>query len=203
MTIGTRSPVALAAVALLVAGCEEPPAPKAPLEATAASLSVEGLSVAPAGPLDGKRFEAKSAHYRVTRYPGRHRIDLYFDDPEPESCGLPLPRSGRRVFLRFPELQRFEVGEWSVEVDADEPPLEVHYEVGDTREWYGRAGGVAVLAIDEVEDRAVAGRLNVCFDDGQQSCVKGAFRAEECITRVDGQAVREGIGLLEPVPEGE
>lgn len=192
---------AVAASLGLATGCQGEPEPSLPLQATAAGLSVEQLTVAPAGDLAGQRFQAKSAFYRVNSYPGRERIDLYFDDPAPETCGLPLPRDTRRVFLRFPGLQAFETGEWAVEADAEDPPFTVHYERGVEHGWRGESGGVAVLAIDDVEDRVVRGRVNVCFDDGRQSCVRGAFAAERCVTRVDGQAIREGVGLHEPLPD--
>lgn len=191
----------LLALAAALLGCAGEPEPSAPMEATLDALSVEGLEVAPAGELAGDRFQAKSAYYRVISYEGRERVDLYFDDPAPERCGLPVPRSTRRVFLRFPGNQGFDTGETAVAADADDPPFTVHYEAPADHGWRGRVGGVAKLAIDEVDDRVVRGRLHVCFDDGQQSCVRGAFEATQCITRVDGQAIREGVGLHEPLPE--
>lgn len=206
-TVGARACAGFLGVGLGlgVVGCGGDEAPVAPLQKAASDLSLDGLEAPVSGTLAGEAFAADSAWYRVKRFPGRERVDLYFDSPAPERCGLPVRRETRRVWLRFPGKSALDPGELRAATDVhgkgDERPegtaLTVHYELGTRgHKWVGRSGGVVAVAIDEVEPRAISGRLNVCFDDGEQSCVAGAFRAPECFTRIDGRVFREGVGLL-------
>lgn len=191
---------ALVLSALALVGCQDEVAPSAPFETTPADLSVEGLSDPVSGELAGEAFAAVDVRMRVEKHVGRHRIDLFFSDTEFDDCALPLAREGRRAFLRFGGVTELEVGTLSG-ASGDEGSASVHYEIpSDSRDsgYRGVGGGAFRLEVDSVEQDIVAGRINVCFDDGQGSCLSGSFTARPCRGPIDGLAVRETELLGEP-----
>lgn len=192
MTRSTRgSLVAVAVAACFLSACGgDESAPRAPFEVTAADLSLDDLPEAVSGELAGEAFLATDVRIRVESHVGRHRVDLFFSDTDFDECALPLPRHGRRAFIRLPGLTELEPGELSGTA-GDDGTASVHYEVPADSGYQGVGGGAFRLQVESVEQDVVAGRVHVCFDDGRGSCLSGRFRAQPCRGPIDGVAVRE------------
>ena len=184
-------------------GCGEP-AP-APLMPDPGSARLDETPDGPvAGRIAGRAWRLAEARFDVVTRPGRQRVDLLLWDEAVERCGLPIERSGATVWLRFPERTALEPAEHAL--DAEEGSFEVHYEVPSEEGFIESHRGVATVRIDEADERAIRGRLRVCFADHDRSCVGGTFDASPCWSRIDGRALREPPGLrdeaLEPVRRG-
>jgi hypothetical protein len=97
---------------------------------------------------------------------------------------VPAPDLSRRVWLRIKGRGVLREGDYRTEDRAEPGPLSVHYEVPGAPDWIGVGGGAALLSLEEVEVDAVSGRVQICFDDGLGSCVKGTFRARVCKSEI-------------------
>ena len=206
---GTRALVALLASVALLA-CGEPAPASGPPSTELSAMSVDAIPATPvSGTLAGKDFTVVEARYRVENFPGRERVDLLLSDTPLRRCGLPIVREGRIAWLRFGGVTSLPTGEARLSADAEDAPFSIHYEdpSAEGRTYAGRDGGDAVVSLGEGELGRIPGKVFVCFGDGQGSCIKGSFVATPCFSRVDGRAIREGVGLedeaLEPEREGE
>ncbi len=161
------------------------------------SLDVDSADGPVAGELAGTAFEVQDVYFRAVRHEGFERVDLVFAEEQQDDCGLPLPRAGRRVFVRFDDVTEFPEG--SVTIDRDgEGDVSMHYEEQIDGKWVGVGVGVGRLEFDEVAESAIQGRVHLCFDDGAESCIAGTFSARACLSRLDGRLPREGTGLSNP-----
>ncbi|MBW2460280.1 MAG: hypothetical protein JRH11_01455 [Deltaproteobacteria bacterium] len=161
------------------------------------SLDVDSTDGPVAGELAGVALEVQDVYFRAFRHEGQERVDLVFAEAQQDDCGLPLPRDGRRVFVRFVGVT--ELSEGSVTIDRDgEGDVSMHYEQQIDGKWVGVGVGVGRLEFDEVAGSAIQGRVHLCFDDGAESCIAGAFTARACLSRLDGKLPREGTGLSNP-----
>jgi len=190
-----RQPLALCVLALFA--CDGPSPGSGPGTEELADLDLDGATEVVAGTLAGDAFEAADAYYRVFRRGASERVDLVFAEVAQDDCGLPLPREGRRVFVRFDGLTDLPEGETEVDREGD-GDVSLHYERQIEGRWVGVGEGIARLAIDRVGRSRAVGRMHVCFDDGQGSCVSGAFTARFCASRLDGYLPREGTGTSDP-----
>lgn len=188
-----------AAFTLVLLACGSDPAP-APLP-EASSVTLEGLGAdGVRGRVAGEDFEPVDQRFVVTTREGRERLDLRFSDRAIERCGLPIPREDRRVWIRFPDLTELEPGTY--ERLGDEGAFEVHYELPAERGAFpGAHRGVGRIEVRRVSPASIEGVLHVCFADAERSCIRGAFHARPCLSRVDGRALREGPGLADEVLE--
>jgi len=193
---------ALLVLVLALAACDGPSPGSGRSTEELADLTLESSADPVTGALAGEPFEAADAYYRVFRAGASPRVDLVFADVAQDDCGLPLPREGRRVFVRFDGLTDLPEGE--TEIDRDEGgDVSLHYERQIEGRWVGVGEGVARLEIDRVGRSRAVGRLNVCFDDGEGSCISGAFTARYCTSRLDGFLPREGTGTSDPPSAAE
>jgi len=196
--------------ALGLFACAEPAVTSGPPATRLDAMSIDGIpSGAVSGSLAGEDFTVAEARYRVENFAGRERVDLLLSDTALRRCGLPIVREGRMVWLRFDGVTELPTGEARVSTGAEAPTFSIHYEQRQTdeRRYVGQEGGDALVAFDEATLGHITGKLFACFGDGQESCVKGSFTATPCFSRVDGRAIREGVGLedeaLEPQREGD
>lgn len=180
-----------------LAACETPSPGTGQSSRGLGDLSLEGLDEAVSGELAGVTFEAADVYFRANRFEGRERVDLVFAEVPQDDCGLPLRREGRRVFIRFDGDTALPTGSTIVDRDG-EGAVSVHYERELEGRWVGVGAGIARLELEESEEAGATGRLHICFDDGQESCVSGAFTARPCLSRLDGYLPREGTGLSQP-----
>lgn len=202
--------LALCAGVLGFAACGESAPVSGPPATRLDAMSLDAIPTSPvAGTLAGEEFSVVEARYRVESLPGRERVDLLLSDTPLRRCGLPIVREGRMIWLRFDGVTALPAGEVRLSADSQDPAFSVHYERqgADQRRYTGREGGDALLSLGEAELGHLPGKLFACFGDGQGSCVKGSFVATPCFSRVDGRAIREGVGLedeaLEPAREGD
>lgn len=178
--------------ATALAGCARP-APVRPPAIRSADMQVGAIPPTPvAGTLDGQRFTLREAWYRVVRKAGRERVDLILSEGRATRlCAESDPELSRHVYLRFLQWQRPVAGE--LRVDPERAGVfSAHYEVPDGRQWRGTAVASAVVVFDAPQGDTVDGRLELCFGDATQSCVKGSFRARECRSELDPDGARAG-----------
>lgn len=180
------------ALALLV-GCSRE-APARPPAERSAEMQVASIPPTPVtGSLEGQRFTLRDAWYRVVRKAGRERLDLILSEGRvTRLCAESDPERSRHVFLRFPSWQRPVAGEYRVDPGAAGAVFSAHYEAPDERQWRGTLVASAVVVFDAPEGDTVDGRVEVCFGDATQSCVKGSFRARECRSELDPDGPRSG-----------
>jgi len=187
-----------------VSGCQEgASAPSVPLDVRSSDMRAADIpDEAVAGTLRGEAFEVVDVGFRPNRMVRRERFDLFLSDVEIDRCGLPLATGGIRVWLRFPGTSNLEEGEFRIDPDTGEPAFSVSYEYLDDGQWRGVSGGAALVVVEALGRRSVRGRLHACFDDGLGSCVKGSFRARECIAEldVDDPVMGSGHESLESAP---
>jgi hypothetical protein len=185
--------------ACVVAACEEAEAPRVPLDVQSADLEVPAAtSEVVSGTLDGEPFTVMDARFRIDREEGRERVDLLLSEAETERCGLPLARTGRRVWMRWPGVMAIPTGEVRGDPGDDEGAVSVHYEVPVEHHMRGSGGGAFVVSITVSDDETVEGVLDIRFDDGRGSAVAGRFEAEACVGEIDRRLPREGPGLETP-----
>jgi hypothetical protein len=184
-------------VFVVLAACEEPSPGTGSADQDIGDLEIEGRDDPVAGELAGEAFETVDAYFRAFRVGGEPHVDLVFAEVAQDDCGLPLPREGRRVFVRFDGVSALSPGESIVSRDGD-GAVSIHYERAIDGRQVGVGAGVARLSLDTVSDSRVLGRIHACFDDGQASCVGGAFTARICLSRLDGHLPREGTGVADP-----
>ena len=174
-----------AAILVGTTACQEAEAPKAPLTVRSEELDARSIPDGDvAGELRGASFTSVDARFRVERAEGRQRVDLYFADAAIERCGLPIIREQPLVWLRVPKTIELAPGEMRVDVGASEP-FSVHYQIPADEGWGSVGGGAALLVIESFGAEAIDGRLHACFDDGEQSCVRGHFHATPCVSELD------------------
>ncbi|MFO0684518.1 MAG: hypothetical protein U0234_20860 [Sandaracinus sp.] len=191
------------ALVLLLAACEAPPPPPAMPDAAAASLD-QATTDRVEGTIAGEAFAALDVRFRA-RDGAVPRIDLWLADAAIERCGLALPRSGTRVWLRFPGVTTLARGRYA-QTDEPSSPLTAHYERfvgrhGAEPDWAEVHRARAEVEITRASATAIEGRLRACFADSEQSCVGGRFVARPCYSRVDGRALREPPGLVDEALE--
>lgn len=207
--VGAFVVVLLATLVPPFAGCDrEAPPPRARLTRRAAQLDPDAIADRPpTGTLGETPFRFREARWKIDRRPGRERLEIWLSEEELPRCGLPGHDLGRRLWFRIPRVTELRPGTWRVDPGQRRAPMSIHYELQEGHRWIGRAGGAAVLRIDAVGELGeIQGRTHVCFDDGWPSCVQGRFRAMPCVSRVDGNAIRElpVRGRAEPwQPEGD
>jgi hypothetical protein len=139
------------------------------------------------GTIAGEPFTVTASYYGVTRRRGHERIDIVLSERPAERCAQPESFRGsdhRLVWLRIPGASALEVGQRTVEPDGA-GEMSIHYEVHDEDGWHGVGTGVGLLDVDDELAGTVSARVHLCFDDGRQSCVSGAFRASECLSVVE------------------
>lgn len=192
-----RHPLVL--TALLVA-CGSPPAPPPPLP-DASSASIDQASADHVeGTIAGAPFQALDVRFRA--HDGAvPRVDLWLADGAIERCGLAMPRTGTRVWLRFAGITSLARGRY-VQTEEEGTPVEAHYErwvgrVGNAPDWAEVHRARTEVEITRASATVIEGRLRTCFADGRESCVGGHFRATPCLSRVDGRALREPPGLVD------
>lgn len=184
----------LATMALSACAGEEPP--RALPEAS--SVALDGVGEGPvSGEIDGQPFAAADVRFRITRFPGRERVDLWIADRHIERCGLPLAREGTRVWARWSGRTSLEPGLFSRLSDEEEDAIELHYERAEGRAIHAAHRAVGHVELTEVTAAHVVGRLRACFADAEGSCVGGTFEATPCLSRIDGRAIREPPGLID------
>jgi hypothetical protein len=187
-------------------GCGSKPQASGPPATHLDGMSLDAIPATPvSGTLAGEDFTVVEARYRVETFPGRERVDLLLSDKPMRRCGLPIVRDGRIAFLRFNGVTTLPSGEARLSVDDQAPSFSIHYEgrpEGD-RVYSGRDGGDALVSFGAPELGRVPGKLFACFGDGHDSCIKGSFVATPCFSRVDGRAIREGVGLEDEALEPE
>ena len=190
----------LASLCAALGACHREARPRPPAMRSQA-MNLAAVPPSPvAGALRGRPFRTVEAWYRVVRMPGRERIDLIFSEGHvARLCNESEPELARHVWLRFPGITQFAVGDLRVDPPA-QSPFSVHYEWTEDDKWTGHGGGSAALAVEEVAPGAVVGRAKVCFGDATQSCVEGAFRARECRNELDLDGPRSGARQREGVP---
>jgi hypothetical protein len=182
---------------LVLAACEQPMPGSGRSERDVDDLTLDDLPDRVEGTLAGESFDAADAYFRVFHAGGGMRVDLVFAEETVDECGLPLPREGRRVFVRFDDQGSLTEGETIVDRD-DASNVSVHYERSIDGRWVGVGDGVARIALDDVERSRVRGRFHACFDDGDESCVAGELEARRCASRLNGDLPREGTGVSDP-----
>ena len=187
------SPVRSMALVLLIVSCgRASPAMRDP-----PTVSLDGASSAHVtGAIDGSPFEAADVRFHVRHGQGEH-VDLWLADASIERCGLALPRTGTRVWLRWPGRTSIEVGTFETGAST----LEAHYERAALRDFVESHRANAIVEITRVTSELVEGRLRACFGDEHASCVGGRFVATSCLSRVDGRAIREPPGLADDALE--
>ena len=197
---GRASALAVAACVALGA-CREGAPPSRPPAMRSQAMDLAAVPPTPvAGSLRGRSFRTVEAWYRVVRMPGRERVDLIFSEGRAARlCGESVPELARHVWVRFPGVTQLAVGAVRVDPPA-EAPMSLHYEWAEHDKWAGHGGGSAALSVDEVAPGAVAGRVKICFNDAAQSCVTGAFRAQECRNELDLDGPRAAVRQREGVP---
>lgn len=200
MTADTR--IARAAFAMLWACTLWACAEEAPPIDLPAMSEVE-LDDASGNPVSGtiasEDFEAVDVRYRVVERAGRERVDFFFSDRPIERCGLPIAREGRLVWLRAPDTTSLTPATFGT--DQDERGLSVHYEVPVERGYESVGRGSGRLRLTGLENERLEGRMTACFADASSSCVRGAFHAYPCYSRIDGRALREAPGLSDDALE--
>jgi hypothetical protein len=193
--------VLLAAVACAsLAACHRPP-PRRPPAMRSQAMDLSAVPPTPvAGSLRGEAFRTVEAWYRVVRMPGRERVDLIFSEGRAgRLCAESAPELARHVWVRFPGVTQLAPGAQRIDPPA-QTPFSVHYEWAEHDKWAGHGGGSAAIAIESVSPGTLVGRAKICFGDATQSCVAGAFRAEECRSELDIDGPRSGIRQREGAP---
>jgi hypothetical protein len=190
-----RAPTLLLAVGLSVA-CGPTPSP--PLHDPPAVSLDQATGESVTGSIAGEAFAAADVRFRV-RSGAEPHVDLWLADAPIDRCGLALPRSGTRVWLRWPARTTLEPGRF--ESGADASVLEAHYERAVGRAFVESHRANAIVEITHVTAERIEGRLRACFGDASESCVGGAFVAPRCLSRVDGRALREPPGLADDALE--
>ena len=194
-----RSPL-LRALALtgicLLFGCEtSPSAPSGAAKKSLDVLSLDALSAPVEGRIHGAPFSVADAFFRVVRVPDRERTDIVLAGEKADACGLPVRREGTRVVLRFPRVTALETGTLTFDGTPEPGAPFLLYEAEVDRRWVGVGNATARVAVDDVGHSTIAGRIDACFPDGRESCIRGRFRARRCASRLDGLFPREGNGL--------
>ncbi len=190
-------------VALVLSACQAPAAP--PPMPDADSAAIDGATADHVeGTIDGAPFAALDVRFRV-RDGEVPRVDLWLADAAIERCGLALPRTGTRVWVRFAGVTTLAPGHF-VQTDDEGSPITAHYERfvgrhGAERDWAEVHRGRTEVEITRASATAIEGRLHACFADAARSCVAGRFVATPCLSRVDGRALREPPGLVDEALE--
>jgi hypothetical protein len=192
----------LAAVATLCAGtalcsCGKKEETYTPSQASSA---MNFSTIAPAtvtGRIAGRPFTARDIWYRVQRKAGRHRIDLVISEGrQTRLCAESDPEESRHVWVRFPEWQRFVVGEYRVDPSTTLPAptaMSVHYEAPEEQHRFeGNQTASAIVSIDSAVGDTVTGRMRACFGDAEHSCIEGTFRAIECRPELEPDSPNAG-----------
>jgi hypothetical protein len=151
------------------------------------------------GEIAGRSFTLRDARFRIVQGPNRTRVDLLFSDRRIEHCGLPIDRP-RHTFVWARVADRTTLAPERLEQRGDDDdPIELHYERPRAGELVTSHRAVASVEIERVDAQAIAGQLRACFADVHESCVAGTFEARPCVSRIDGQAIREPPGLEDGV----
>lgn len=150
------------------------------------------------GELAGERFELQDAVFRTETMARRQRTDIRLWDQEITKCDVPVPNDARKVWIRFPGITDLEVGVHRIEADEQDPEMRVHYELPNGEGWKTSGRAAALLIIDSADEETVLGRLEACFADGQDSCVKGRFVARRCVGPLDVDDAVSGAAQLDP-----
>ncbi len=168
-------------------GCSEAPyAEHRPLSVRAASKELKDIGDGVvSGKLYGTAFTLAEARVRVETMPGRERVDLLLADAPIARCGLPIANDKRRVWLRWKGKPTLDGTPIRVELDDKNSPLSVHYEVPVKELWLSHGGGVALLSLRDRGFGDYTGQVWVCFDDKQESCLSGTFKATQCRSELD------------------
>lgn len=166
---------------LLLAACE-PSSPSLPDNASPRHQTTAEIPSGPIrGELRGKGFEVGSARFVVHRQIGRERIDISLsEDTEDRPCAHVGSAQRPSVWLRFRGTKLPAPGEHRLAVGENTPAFEVHYQQRVDGAWLGSGRAGALLVIHDAERTALSGELSVCFADGFESCVAGAFQARWC-----------------------
>lgn len=191
------------ALVLVLAACESP-APPAPLPAADAASLDQASADRVEGTIAGEPFAAVDVRFRA-RGGEVPRVDLWLADATIERCGLALPRTGTRVWARFPGVTALARGHY-VQTEDESSPLSAHYERfvgrhGAEPDWAEVHRARTEIEITRASATVIEGRLRACFADASQSCVGGHFVARPCLSRVDGRALREPPGLVDEALE--
>jgi hypothetical protein len=179
---------ALVAMALVVGCARAEPAAHAPRPVAIDEASGETVS----GTIAGEAFTTADVRFRV-RSGAQPHVDLWLADTPIDRCGLALPRTGSRVWLRFADRTTLEPGLYAQRAST----VEAHYERAIDRRFVQSSHANAAVEITRVTAEVIEGRVRACFGDASESCIGGRFVASPCLSRVDGRSLREPPGLAD------